>query len=113
MNIAVYFQGGDASAGIAGVVVVALVAGLYFLPAIVAGVRHHRNSSAITVLNLFLGWTVLGWVIALVWASTADTQATPTSALVPCPLCGAPVAVVGNGTQHCTGCGARLRLKAQ
>lgn len=43
---------------------------LYFLPSIVAAVRKHRNESAIVALNIFLGWTVIGWVVALVWALT-------------------------------------------
>ena len=43
---------------------------LYFLPAIVASVRKHHNQNAIAVLNIFLGWTLLGWIAALVWAST-------------------------------------------
>lgn len=52
-----------------------LVAGgiLYFLPALV-GMRK-RNSGAIFILNLLLGWTALGWIIALVWACCADTPA--------------------------------------
>jgi hypothetical protein len=41
---------------------------IYFIPSIVASVRHHRNKLAITVLNVFGGWTVIGWVVALVWA---------------------------------------------
>lgn len=45
--------------------------GLYFLPAIIASRRSHPNATAITLLNLFLGWTALGWIIALVWANTA------------------------------------------
>lgn len=42
----------------------------YFAPAIVAQVREHRSSLAIGALNLLLGWTLLGWVAALVWALT-------------------------------------------
>ena len=42
----------------------------YFLPAFVANVRRHRNATAILVLNLFLGWTFIGWVGALVWSFT-------------------------------------------
>ena len=42
----------------------------YFLPAIVAGSRHHRNGAAIFCLNLFLGWSLIGWVVALCWALT-------------------------------------------
>lgn len=44
----------------------------YFLPATVASYRRKRNTGAILVLNLFLGWTLLGWVIAFVWAMTKD-----------------------------------------
>jgi hypothetical protein len=43
----------------------------YCLPGIVALLRHHHNTLAIALLNLLLGWTVLGWIIALVWACTA------------------------------------------
>jgi hypothetical protein len=42
--------------------------GLYFLPAIVAAARHTHNATAILLLNLFLGWTLVGWVVALLMA---------------------------------------------
>ncbi|HKC71518.1 MAG TPA: superinfection immunity protein [Terriglobales bacterium] len=45
---------------------------IYFLPTIVALVRHKRNVVSILLLNLFLGWTLIGWIVALVWASTLD-----------------------------------------
>ncbi len=48
---------------------------IYFLPTIVALVRHKRNTLSILLLNLFLGWTLIGWIIALVWASTVDVPA--------------------------------------
>jgi hypothetical protein len=51
-----------------------IIALLYFVPAIVAGTRRHRNRMAITVLNIFVGWTFIGWVIALVWACTSNVQ---------------------------------------
>jgi hypothetical protein len=38
---------------------------LYFLPAIIAGARHTHNATAILLLNLLLGWTVVGWFVAL------------------------------------------------
>lgn len=44
----------------------------YFLPSFVATGRKHPNGAAITVLNLFLGWTLLGWVVALIWSVTAQ-----------------------------------------
>ena len=40
----------------------------YFLPAFCAWCVRHRNLTAIFWLNLLLGWTLLGWVGALIWA---------------------------------------------
>lgn len=45
---------------------------LYFVPTIIAGFRGHRNGVSIFVINLFLGWTFVGWVIALAWASSTS-----------------------------------------
>ena len=42
----------------------------YFLPTIIALARRQRNSLAIFLLNFFLGWTFIGWVVALVWSVT-------------------------------------------
>jgi Superinfection immunity protein len=42
--------------------------GLYFLPSLIAVARHTHNSTGIFLLNLFLGWTCIGWIIALVIA---------------------------------------------
>lgn len=58
---------------------------LYFLPSVIAQSNGHKQTSAISALNLFLGWTLLGWVIALVWAcikennSASNTIIKPTS----------------------------------
>ena len=45
---------------------------LYFLPSIIALARSKRDTVAIFLLNLFLGWSVIGWVVALVWAAKND-----------------------------------------
>ena len=47
---------------------------LYFLPTFVATRRHKRNTLAIFLLNLFAGWTVIGWVVAIVWAASVDHE---------------------------------------
>lgn len=44
------------------------LAAVYLIPTIIAGFRRHRNGVAILVVNFFLGWTLLGWILALVWA---------------------------------------------
>ena len=40
----------------------------YFLPAIIAAVRHTHNAAGILLLNLFLGWTGVGWIVTLLMA---------------------------------------------
>ena len=47
---------------------------LYVLPSILAWKKTHRTP--ILLLNLFLGWTLLGWIGALIWALN-DTPANP------------------------------------
>jgi hypothetical protein len=45
---------------------------LYFLPSIIALARSKRDLLAIFLLNFFLGWSVIGWIVALVWAAKND-----------------------------------------
>ena len=45
---------------------------MYFLPTILAFARNKRDTTAILLLNFFLGWTMIGWVVALVWALKTD-----------------------------------------
>lgn len=47
-----------------------VVLAVYFVPTLVAIKREHHNLGAIIALNVLLGWTLLGWVAALVWALT-------------------------------------------
>jgi hypothetical protein len=48
---------------------------MYFLPSIIAFGRNKRDTTSIVLLNFFLGWTMIGWVIALVWAVKNDEPA--------------------------------------
>ncbi len=47
---------------------------LYFLPTIIALARRARNALAIVLVNIFAGWTFIGWVIALVWSLVDQRQ---------------------------------------
>lgn len=40
----------------------------FWLPTIVAFYRKHPSRGGILALNLLLGWTFVGWVVALAWA---------------------------------------------
>jgi len=48
------------------------VVALYFLPTIIAWKKKKVNTKAIFVLNLALGWTFIGWIVALIWATAQD-----------------------------------------
>jgi hypothetical protein len=53
---------------------VLLLVAMYWLPTIIAIVRHAPSALAIAAFNFFLGWTVIGWIMALVWALGAQNR---------------------------------------
>ncbi len=74
---------------------------IYFLPALHALWKKRRNRGAIFALNFFLGWTLIGWIVALVWSLTNDSE---------------PPQVVQRSiapTAYCSGCGKPLEQTAQ
>ncbi|MEU8698434.1 superinfection immunity protein [Streptomyces sp. NPDC048680] len=56
---------GGTAIGLLGLVVILFV---YFVPTVVAFARGVPNKGSVLVLNLFLGWTVVGWVVSLAMA---------------------------------------------
>ena len=54
---------------ITGFVLTVTLIAIYFAPTIVAMVRKHPQTTPIVLINLFAGWTLIGWVGALVWAA--------------------------------------------
>jgi uncharacterized membrane protein YqaE (UPF0057 family) len=83
---------------------------LYFLPSFIG--HRKQGFTGIFLVNLLLGWTVIGWFVALIWACTAEEQPRyyavagygPSPARF-CSRCGA--AAVGVGA-YCWRCGARV-----
>lgn len=47
---------------------VLVIVGIYLLPSLVAIARNHSSKGSIIVCNVFLGWSLLGWVLPLAWA---------------------------------------------
>lgn len=62
-------DGSSISWFIVGAFIAAFIA--YFLPSCLAFARKHHNRDSVLVINLFLGWTFLGWVVALAMAASA------------------------------------------
>jgi hypothetical protein len=86
---------------------------LYFLPAIVAGMRGHHNSGSIFVLNLFLGWTFLGWIVALAMACSQvrriETVAHPIIIQQAEPVPATAPMIETTNARFCPSCGAGRR----
>lgn len=109
--------------------------GVYFIPSIIGFARHKTNAVAILALNFFLGWSLIGWVIALVWAlanegppqqvvvyhqagpppaapaqQPAPTAQNATRGLVNCPGCGT---AIHESASACFKCGRQIQTNAQ
>lgn len=65
-----------------GAIVLVIVLGvsllLYFLPTIIAVKRDHKSKGGIIALNILLGWTMLVWLICLVWSLSDSGHSTTT-----------------------------------
>jgi len=46
---------------------------LYFVPTAVAQYRKASNMTTVILVNLFLGWTMIGWIVALILAFAGDS----------------------------------------
>jgi len=66
---------------------------MYFLPTIIG--RDKSDAGLIFLVNLLLGWTVVGWIVAFIWACAADTR--------PVPVRFVPIASSG---RFCSQCGS-------
>jgi hypothetical protein len=49
-------------------IILAIVTAGYFLPWMIAALRGKSNSWSVFWVNFLLGWTIIGWIIALVMA---------------------------------------------
>jgi hypothetical protein len=94
---------------VTGIVTVGIVLALYFLPWIIANHRHHPQQTPIFALNLLLGWTLIGWVIAIVWALTAfpapkrpaSYAELSTEERLPCPFCAEAILPEARACRFC------------
>lgn len=54
-----------------------VTAAVYLLPTAVAVYRDCESRVWIVLLNIFLGWTIVGWIIALSWANGGKIRPIP------------------------------------
>jgi Superinfection immunity protein len=53
---------------------------LYFVPTVLAWWMHVKSARAIFYVNLVFGWTIVGWVVAVMWAM-AERNELPTNSI--------------------------------
>ncbi len=53
---------------------ISILLSLYLIPSFVALFRHHHNISGVVIVNVLTGWTLVGWIAALVMACLRDPQ---------------------------------------
>jgi hypothetical protein len=54
--------------------------GLYLLPTLIAAARDKTHGAAgVFLLNIFLGWTLIGWLVAFMWACGGDAPPSTTA----------------------------------
>ena len=56
------------------IIMLLLIVLIYMLPSLIAYSREHPRRQDIAVLNILLGWTLIGWIAIFLWASLAQFE---------------------------------------
>ncbi len=59
------------------VIVLIAILTIYMLPTLIAYSREHSRRAVVTVCNIFLGWTLLGWIAVFLWAALGRVEDQP------------------------------------
>lgn len=57
-------------------ITILLISTIYFAPMGVALMRKHNNFISLSLVNFLLGWTVIFWVVALLWSMNKNVSET-------------------------------------
>jgi hypothetical protein len=52
---------------------------IYLSPIVIAALRRKQNLAPLLLVNILLGWTVIGWIICVIWAFSEDNALVPRS----------------------------------
>ncbi len=92
--------------------IMGVVGVLYLVPSFTAVLRQRPNLQTIFIVNLLLGWTVIGWIVAMMWALKGlEREKSPRwgkSNRKPCPSCGHSLR---KSARRCRYCGYTLETR--
>ena len=78
-----------------------LITFIYFVPAIVAWSCNKKSAVTISLVSIFTGWTIIGWIVTFIWACASPIKG-DTRNLIPCVGCGR---LISRNAKTCPGCG--------
>jgi uncharacterized membrane protein len=55
-------------------ILIILIALVYFMPTLAAIAREHKRGWGVLILNVLLGWTILGWMLLLAYALLSEAE---------------------------------------
>ena len=58
-----------------GFIIILAAIGVYLIPTVIAVQEKKANRNSIIALNILAGWTIAGWIGALIWALAKDREA--------------------------------------
>ena len=58
---------------------------IYFIPTVIALKRNHINKVPIILVNILLGWSFIGWIVALIWACSNSDKPVIINNTMPIP----------------------------
>jgi hypothetical protein len=93
-----------------GIVTLVVLAVIYFIPYGLAHSRKHPSRTGIGLLNLLLGWSIIGWLVALIWAAsgrpgTSEPIGPTPDTHIKCPDC---AELIRREAKICKHCGCKL-----
>lgn len=72
---------------------------VYLLPSYIARKRKHKDLTGIVVVNILFGWSLIGYLVALVWAFKEERES--------------PQVIIQNGSSHPIASHGQQSLEAQ